>query len=247
MRALLLASVATCVAFSLAHASETRQLGAHEHGTGEFNIVVDGNTVLIELESPGFDIVGFENVAESDAEKAAVENALATLGDASKIVSFPAAAGCSATAVEVNFESEADHDHDHGHDEDKHDHDDDHDHGKKDDHDHDHGHDEDKDDHDHDKEHAEDKHDHDHDKKEDHDDHAHDDHDHDDHGDEANHTAFHAEYTFTCTDGAAITEVAFPYFSSFPNGEKLDAQIVIDGAQSGADILKGSPTLTLAR
>ena len=45
-------------AASLATAAE-RELGAHMHGHGTVNIVLEGSALWIELEAPGADIVGF--------------------------------------------------------------------------------------------------------------------------------------------------------------------------------------------
>ncbi|UUX49779.1 DUF2796 domain-containing protein [Nisaea acidiphila] len=57
------------------HASETRSAHAHEHGHGTLNIAFEDNRVLMELEIPGADIVGFEHEPKSDSDKAAVEAA----------------------------------------------------------------------------------------------------------------------------------------------------------------------------
>ncbi|MDH4983163.1 DUF2796 domain-containing protein [Hyphomicrobium sp. D-2] len=58
---------------------EHRELGAHVHGRGTFNIAIEGSRVALELKAPGMDIVGFESAPTSDAQKAAVEKAKATL------------------------------------------------------------------------------------------------------------------------------------------------------------------------
>ena len=38
-----------------------RSLGAHQHGHGRVNLVLDGQDLWLELEAPGADIVGFEH------------------------------------------------------------------------------------------------------------------------------------------------------------------------------------------
>jgi hypothetical protein len=117
-------------------AEETRELGAHEHGHGALNVAVEGNQVAIELEVPGFDIVGFEYAAKSDEDKAAIAAALKTLSDPSTVVMMPEAAGCSPTEVAAELHGDEDHD-DHGHEEHaKDDHDD---HGHEEHAEHDHG------------------------------------------------------------------------------------------------------------
>ena len=88
-------------AFALqATAEEKRSLDAHEHGHGMLNIAMEGDQIAIELEVPGFDIVGFEHDARSDADAAAVETALEQLSRPLKLFALPEAAGC--TVVELN-------------------------------------------------------------------------------------------------------------------------------------------------
>ncbi|MGL4932766.1 MAG: ZrgA family zinc uptake protein, partial [Aeromonas sp.] len=55
-----------------AHANqdEHESHGAHEHGHGQLNLVVDGDQLMIELQAPAADLVGFEHAAKSDEEKA---------------------------------------------------------------------------------------------------------------------------------------------------------------------------------
>ena len=48
-------------------------LSAHEHGVGSLNLVVDGNDVSIELDSPADNLLGFEYLPTSDADKAKVK------------------------------------------------------------------------------------------------------------------------------------------------------------------------------
>ncbi len=95
-------------------AEGTRDLDAHTHGHGALNIALEGNQIAIELEVPGFDIVGFEYTAQSDEDKAAVVAALETLGDPAKLGSLPGAAGCDLVEASVEFQGGDDHNGDHG-------------------------------------------------------------------------------------------------------------------------------------
>jgi hypothetical protein len=52
--------------------AEHGSLGAHEHGTAELNVVLDGQRLEIELKSPAMNLLGFEHAAKSDADKAKV-------------------------------------------------------------------------------------------------------------------------------------------------------------------------------
>ena len=46
--------------------AETKREGhAHEHGHGKLNVAIEGKNVMMEMEVPGADIVGFEHEAKS--------------------------------------------------------------------------------------------------------------------------------------------------------------------------------------
>lgn len=95
-------------------AEETKQLDAHEHGVGQFNIAFSANKIAMELHAPGSDIVGFEYGAKTDADHAAIDKAIETLSDPSKLFVFPKAASCTLITANAKLESEdADHG-DHG-------------------------------------------------------------------------------------------------------------------------------------
>ena len=75
--------------------------GAHVHGVGQLNLVVEGSVVEIELISPGANIVGFEHEAESPEDRAAVTEAVAILEDGASLFAFPTAAGCRLGEADV--------------------------------------------------------------------------------------------------------------------------------------------------
>ncbi|WP_299954150.1 DUF2796 domain-containing protein [uncultured Roseobacter sp.] len=189
-------------------AEDTRQLDAHEHGVGALNIAIDGTTVAMEFHAPGADIVGFEYAAESEADRAAVDAAVATLARPLDLFVLPAAAACSVTQASAELESEQAHD-----------------------------------DHDH----------HDHDAHKDHDDHAehsgHEDHaehsDHAAHAEEAGHSEFHAEYTLTCADPTALTEISFAYFDTFENARELEVQVIAGSGAQAFEVERDAPALDL--
>lgn len=106
-----------------AFAESTRESGAHEHGVGKLNIAVDGDTIAMEFHAPGADIVGFEYEAESAEDRAAIDDAVATLAKPTDLFVFPAAAECSVTKASAGLESEEEHDEGEKHDDhDKHGH-----------------------------------------------------------------------------------------------------------------------------
>lgn len=97
-------------------AQQSRDLGAHQHGHGDLNIAIAGARIAIELEVPGFDIVGFEHAAETAEDIAKVEAALARLAEPMALFVLPEAAGCTVIEAMVDPHGPAgDHD-DHEHD-----------------------------------------------------------------------------------------------------------------------------------
>ncbi|MGV6848199.1 MAG: zinc uptake protein ZrgA [Marinibacterium sp.] len=112
-----LPAIAALVAANTAIASETRQLGAHEHGVGALDIAIDGKTVALEFHAPGADIVGFEYAAKSAHDRATIDQAVATLARPLDLFVLPGAAQCSVAEARAALESDdhADHDgDDHG-------------------------------------------------------------------------------------------------------------------------------------
>lgn len=81
----------------------------------------------------------------------------------------------------------------------------------------------------------------------DHDDHAEDEKhdDHEEHAEEAEHTEFHAEYTLTCENPDAFTEMTFGYFDVFPNAVELEVQIVTEAGAKAFEVERDAPVLDL--
>lgn len=107
---------AACASVALPGAAEERrELGAHEHGHSALNIAIEADQVLMELMAPGMDIVGFEHAAETDEDKAAIEQAEVALGDPLTLFVMPDAAGCVVEAAVVELETEDEHAEEAGH------------------------------------------------------------------------------------------------------------------------------------
>ncbi|MHA2685927.1 zinc uptake protein ZrgA [Vibrio harveyi] len=131
-----------------ANAEEYRQHEAHVHGHVEFNIAQDGKDLLIEITSPGADVVGFEHAPENAEQENALNNAIAALKDTNKLFAINQQAKCviedvhvAHTLGEESHEGHDHHDHDHDHDHEGHDHDEHDDHHDHDGHEHHEGHD----------------------------------------------------------------------------------------------------------
>lgn len=130
MRRLLLALPFALLPLAVAHAHEDHDhehgsLGAHEHGVGRLNAVLDGQALELELDSPAMNLVGFEHLATTAADKAKVAAVRKQLENPVALFNLPKGAGCVVSSQELNSplfgdKPEADHDgdddHDHDHD-----------------------------------------------------------------------------------------------------------------------------------
>jgi hypothetical protein len=131
MRRLLLALPFALLPLAIAQASdhehahdhdEHGSLDAHEHGVAQLNVVLDGQALELELESPAMNLVGFEHAAESAADKAKVAAARGQLQDPQALFGL-GAGDCSLSDTELEsplFEDEEHKDeHEEHHDHDK--------------------------------------------------------------------------------------------------------------------------------
>lgn len=96
---------------------EKRHHYAHEHGTGKLNLAIESKSLLVEIEVPAHDIVGFEHYPESDTQKKLVNDAIASLKNVDEIIMLPQSANCVSekeAVVETEILNEGDH-HDKNH------------------------------------------------------------------------------------------------------------------------------------
>ena len=84
---------------------------AHVHGSALVNLAVEGPLqVEVLFDIPGESAFGFERVAKSPKEKAAVEKALKVLVDrADEIILFPPASVCKASGAKAEIEKDEHH------------------------------------------------------------------------------------------------------------------------------------------
>lgn len=130
MRRLLLALPFALLPLAVAHAHDEHDhdhgtLAAHEHGVAKLNVVLDGNTLELELDSPAMNLIGFEHAASTDADKAKVAAARQQLEQPLKLFGLAQAAGCKDEAQELQSPLFGDaahadddddaHEHEHGH------------------------------------------------------------------------------------------------------------------------------------
>ena len=214
---------------SVLNAQTERELGSHVHGIANLNVAIFDSSLLVELESPWDNMVGFEHAPNTDEQKAMIDDALKHLNAPDKLLDVQGGNCLLQEAVVESTLSMMDDDHDH--DGEKHDeHHDEHDHdGEK--------HDEHHDEHDHDGE----KHDEHHD---DHDGHDHDEHDHDADGSE--HSSVLATYRYECKEIAELKAVDVTLFSVWSGFEDIDVQAVGSKGQTQVELNPGNTMIDLS-
>lgn len=118
MKSLFTALCVTTVAMPVS-AQIARDMDAHEHGVTTLEIAIQGDVLEVHLTAPGMDLVGFEHEAATDADLAAVADAVHLLSDPKNVLTIPDAAGCKATESTANLASddhaETEHETEHAH------------------------------------------------------------------------------------------------------------------------------------
>ncbi|MEA3182317.1 MAG: hypothetical protein QOI59_5840 [Gammaproteobacteria bacterium] len=83
-----------CACAAYADADEFEQHHAHEHGKVTLNVAIEGSTLLVELDAPAINVVGFEHAPRTKTEKAAAEQATQLIRSGRSLLGFPPAAEC---------------------------------------------------------------------------------------------------------------------------------------------------------
>ena len=100
---------------AIAGEHEHRHHDSHEHGVAELNIAIDGKHVLIELDSPAANIVGFEHAPQNPQQQDLVDHAINTLEHPENFLLFTPSAECLLEDSEIETGLTAKQ-HDHHHD-----------------------------------------------------------------------------------------------------------------------------------
>lgn len=100
---LLISSFSLLLALSASnlHAEEHEQHGVHEHGVATLAVAVGTEGVEITLESPAANIVGFEHVPTSDADKETLDDAVKKLEAGDELFTLNPEAECQLQDTEV--------------------------------------------------------------------------------------------------------------------------------------------------
>jgi Protein of unknown function (DUF2796) len=73
----------------------------HEHGAATLSVALDGGKLLVDLESPLDNLVGFEHVPRTDQQRAAIKKMEERLQAGDRVLRPAAAAGCTVRAVRI--------------------------------------------------------------------------------------------------------------------------------------------------
>lgn len=80
---------------SCAFAQNSRALVSQERGLHTLNIAIEGSQIVMELETPGADIVGFEYEVSTSEDRTNLDAAIAELSKPLSLFILPATAQCT--------------------------------------------------------------------------------------------------------------------------------------------------------
>lgn len=92
-----------------------RAAQAHAHGRATLAVVLDGYELTAALETPLYNLVGFEHAAETQAQKAALRNAETLLAGGGPLLTFSPKAGCALSDKSISADLGGHDDHHDGH------------------------------------------------------------------------------------------------------------------------------------
>ena len=80
-----------------------REHGAHEHGAAELMIAWSGNDLAIDLQTPAYNVLGFEYAPSTDVEQALLDQSVADL-ESGDLLQFSPDANCTLMSAAVKTE-----------------------------------------------------------------------------------------------------------------------------------------------
>ncbi|MFK8014439.1 MAG: DUF2796 domain-containing protein [Gammaproteobacteria bacterium] len=75
---------------------ERRQVGAHLHGDAKLAVALEGKTLFIELDTPVYNLTGFEHAPRNEEEETTARDVEALLAQPMRLFSINEQAGCKA-------------------------------------------------------------------------------------------------------------------------------------------------------
>ena len=108
--------------FEKTEGSEMRSAESHTHGDASLAMVLERTVITVELDTPLYNLLGFEHEADTEAQKATVLKAETVLSKGSSLFIFNSEAGCSILRDRISVElgHHEDEDEHSGHEDDNH-------------------------------------------------------------------------------------------------------------------------------
>ena len=103
--------ISTATLFASIVMAETHSHDAHVHGEATLNLVIDGNELLLELESPAANLLGFEHAPQNQAQKQQLKKTQSLLSNVDSLVEL-SDLNCQLVSAEIEMPY-ADHKSDH--------------------------------------------------------------------------------------------------------------------------------------
>jgi hypothetical protein len=85
-----------------AHAEDFVQHPPHEHGKVTLNVVLENSQLMIELDSPAVNVVGFEHAPRTASERAAVDQAAQLLTSGKGLLGTTPEASCTFQKAQIS-------------------------------------------------------------------------------------------------------------------------------------------------
>lgn len=93
-------SIAVLLGLGLVLPFAAQDHGSHEHGVSTLDLGIDTNRLIVVLQGPAHNFVGFEHSPSNEAQRQRVESALAALAEGEWLFGLPQAAGCQQQRLE---------------------------------------------------------------------------------------------------------------------------------------------------
>lgn len=84
------------------HSGHHQNAAAHQHGIGQLDLALEGNQLLLVLEMPAEDLLGFEHAPRDQAQRARLDEVRATLAQADQLFQLSGSAHCKLSSVELH-------------------------------------------------------------------------------------------------------------------------------------------------
>jgi hypothetical protein len=104
MRQITIIILGVLLSATAALAAEGREHEVHERGHVTLHVVLEGKLLVMELEAPGMDIVGFEHSPRNTMDEGKIKKALESLENAAGLFALSAQPDCSISGAVAEYD-----------------------------------------------------------------------------------------------------------------------------------------------